>query len=560
MDKVYTMDKKPYEENTKEAPLPEANQPIENTSDLNEEEIKKNLILKNYSFIDFVTLEKITFDYISTTEGKEQICICPNGEDSKDGVDYYIFFNIDDNYKKLQKYYDNQLNYILNKHNYYLEYDRESLLEKSKSKIIETNLILLDYDKFRPFYYIIKGIGMTWKKKYYTNANIYATNCGILNYILDDKVLRNQAITINKNLNALICRISSNNFILMKQSYKTIMKSEESELNKVKNIESYLNNYISNYKKKSEKNENTKIELLYCIYQANHYLGKFERDLQNKDYQTLLVMDKFRRQLNKYFMEYRFQTKKNFTAFYQIKINSCKIILKTKDLITLYIDRTSTQNYINKIYETLDQKASNIQRDYKLDAFKENELRDIAKSGNFESYEKLLLTFDEQINEKEYEEKKLKIEGNKKILKSGISLIKTGTEIYLKSQTGSILITKEIIESLKNKEENKNNSEVLNSIKELNIDNQIDDIFEGFNSFNLKDKIEKDIELLKRQKSQLEDKKEYLNEFIGIVKLYNLLKKKKYDERNDYEGILLTGKIKNENFNDLLSEYNIEEF
>ncbi len=170
------------------------------------------------------------------------------------------------------------------------------------------------------------------------------------------------------------------------------------------------------------------------------------------------------------------------------------------------------------------------------------------------------MTFDEQINEKEYEEKKLKIEGNKKILKSGISLIKTGTEIYLKSQTGSILITKEIIESLKNKEENKNNSEVLNYIKELNIDNQIDDIFEGFNSFNLKDKIEKDIELLKRQKSQLEDKKEYLNEFIGIVKLYNLLKKKKYDERNDYEGILLTGKIKNEKFNDLLSEYNIEEF
>ena len=44
------------------------------------------------------------------------------------------------------------------------------------------------------------------------------------------------------------------------------------------------------------------------------------------------------------------------------------------------------------------------------------------------------------------------------------------------------------------------------------------------------------------------------------MKFYNLLKKKKYDERNDYEGILLSGKIKNEKVNDLLSEYNIEKF
>ena len=36
------------------------------------------------------------------------------------------------------------------------------------------------------------------------------------------------------------------------------------------------------------------------------------------------------------------------------------------------------------------------------------------------------------MNEKEYEKQKLKIEGNKNILKSGISIIKTGAEIYLK--------------------------------------------------------------------------------------------------------------------------------
>ena len=81
-------------------------------------------------------------------------------------------------------------------------------------------------------------------------------------------------------------------------------------------------------------------------------------------------MDKVRKQLNKYFMVYRFESKKNFSSFYNIKINSCKIILRTEDSITLYIDRLSTQNYIKKIYETLEQKASNLQRNYQLSALK----------------------------------------------------------------------------------------------------------------------------------------------------------------------------------------------
>ena len=121
-----------------------------------------------------------------------------------------------------------------------------------------------------------------------------------------------------------------------------------------------------------------------------------------------------------------------------------------------------------------------------------------------------------------------------------------------------------MIGELKHKKEGENKETkdpgFFNFMKDLNLESEIDNIFEGIDALNLKDKIEKDIELLKRQKSQLEDKKEYLNEFIGIVKLYNLLKKKKYDERNDYEGIFLTGKIENKKFNKLLSEYKIEEF
>ena len=275
-------------------------------------------------------------------------------------------------------------------------------------------------------------------------------------------------------------------------------------------------------------------------------------------------MDKLRKQLNKYLLEYRFESKKNHSPFFDVKINSCKIILKTKDKITLYIDRISIQNYINKLYETLNQKASNIQRDYNLDVFKDNELRDIAQSKDFESYENLLFSYDEKVNEKENEKQKLKIEGNKKISKGGFSLVKKGANFYLENQSKSIEITSKMIGELKNKKEGENKETkdpgFFDFMKDLNLESEIDNIFEGIDALNLKDKIEKDIELIERQKAQIEKKKDYLNEFICILKLYNLLKKKNLDERNDYEGIFLTGNKEKKQLNDLFSEYDIEVF
>ena len=83
MDKVDTVNEKPNEENTKEAPLPEVNQPKEINTDLNLQEVnqpkeintdlneeeKKNSILKNYSSIDFMTLEKISSAISFRTSG-----------------------------------------------------------------------------------------------------------------------------------------------------------------------------------------------------------------------------------------------------------------------------------------------------------------------------------------------------------------------------------------------------------------------------------------------------------------------------------------------------------
>lgn len=68
-----------------------------------------------------------------------------------------------------------------------------------------------------------------------------------------------------------------------------------------------------------------------------------------------------------------------------------------------------------------------------------------------------------------------------------------------------------MIGELKNKKEGENKetkgSGFFNFMKDLNLESEIDNIFERIDALNLKDKIEKDIELIERQKAQIEKKK-----------------------------------------------------
>ncbi len=68
-----------------------------------------------------------------------------------------------------------------------------------------------------------------------------------------------------------------------------------------------------------------------------------------------------------------------------------------------------------------------------------------------------------------------------------------------------------MIGELKNKKEGENKETkdpgFFDPMKDLNLESEIDNIFERIDALNLKDKIEKDIELIERQKAQIEKKK-----------------------------------------------------
>ena len=71
-----------------------------------------------------------------------------------------------------------------------------------------------------------------------------------------------------------------------------------------------------------------------------------------------------------------------------------------------------------------------------------------------------------------------------------------------------------------------NLSIIRKSLLELKLDNKIDDIFNGFNYYIISNRLEKQIDILNKQKNQLMGIKDYIDNFINLIKLYCQLKKK----------------------------------
>ena len=234
------------------------------------------------------------------------------------------------------------------------------------------------------------------------------------------------------------------------------------------------------------------------------------------------------------------------------------------------MNRIETQRYIKLIYEQLDLKISNLKRQYNLSAFKDNELIELVKSIDYNSYDDIVRFMEHKIIDMDTQKKLFQNKGNNIFLKSGIKLIKEGTELILdiKSKKKKINFSeKEIEDSIekenknlfsmnkflkssfdntKNIVENKPNqnyiespeskietvafpnkemikkenlSIIRKSLLELKLDNEIDNIFNGFNYYIISNRLEKQIDILNKQKNQLMGIKDYIGNFINLMKL-----------------------------------------
>ncbi len=618
------MDKTSRNDNLDKAPLPKFNKPLNYKEILNDD--KKKELLQNYNLTDLSHLQEIEFKFQTN---KEKIILYPKMEIEINGIDYYIFYN--DDLNKLKKIFLSKLDDITNEHYIILDYDKSALYEKANSSNSKSKSKLpiqvwrMIGNLIGPQSYLFAPYNLLRKVVSYSDSNItklakvYANVCANLNYLNDtfgSEIIEGKIcyIIIKKTFDDYISFNNEEEFSTIESAYSSIFKSGLPDDKFIQNLYILTKNLL-----KTNDSVNEKYKICFILFRANYYLGKYESDLQNKDIKTLDKMDKFKKYLFKSYLNYRFPVSKNISPFQNIKINNCHIIQQNDEKTIIYMNRAETQRYIKLINETLVSKIGNLTSQYNLTEFKDNELLELVKSIDYNSYEDIERFMEHKIIDMEAEKKMFENKGMNICIKSGVKIIKKGSEVILDIESKSKQVNfseKEFYDSFEEERKNinsfsmnkflkgsfdnpknivvykpsqnykqspeskietvafpnkemikkKNLSVVRKSLMKLNLDNEIDDFFNGLNYYISSSRLEKHINILKKQKNQLMGIKEYMGNIINLTKLYCQLKKKNLDINDKYEGIILTEKksltnnsnnLKECYENELLLEYNI---
>ncbi len=583
-----------------EAPLC-FDKPTKKTETLNEESIesKKKKILDNYILKDLSLLQEIKFTF---QKSKETITLNPKMEVEIYETKYYVFYNND--LIKLKQIFFSKLEDLIEEHYLILNYDKSALYEKANSSVYESKLKLpiqvwrMIGNLVGPQSYLFAPINIIRKVVSLTNyqilklAKIYATTCANLNFAInkygieinDGKICY---ILINKDFNEFIYINESEELPIIEKTYLSIFKSGISDDKIIQAFDTTTKNLIYTYESSNDVNN-----ICFILFRASYYLGIFESELQYKDLKTLENMDKFKKQLIRDYLNFRFPIFKNISPIQNIELNNCRLIQQTDKATTIYINRIETQRFIKLINESLDSKIRNLSRKYKLDAFKDNEFRELAESIDFNYQDNIVKYVENQIINLEAEMNLNNNTGRRLLLKSGLLLLKQGTDIIIEYKKNKIMnfSQNEIENSLKQEKENKqkksfsfnkflkgnfenpknivvdslvqnknteskvetvsfphneikainNLSLVRKSLEDLQLGNHIDEIFNGLNYYINGNRLQKQIDILTKQKNQLEGIKDYMGNFINLVKLYCELKKRNLDINDNYEGIFLS--------------------
>ena len=620
MQKVKT----PGNENLDEAPLPMFNKPLNDKKIVNED--KKKKLLQNYILTDLSYLQEIEFKFHTN---KEKIKIYPKMEVEINDSKYYVFYNND--LIKLKKIFFYKLDDIIDEHYVVLNYDKTALYEKANTSISETksklpiqvlrmigNLIGPQSYLFAPINIIRKVVSLT-DTDIINLAKIYATSSANINYLINTygcEIIKGKIcyILIKKTFDDFISFNSSDDFSMIEQSLVSIFKSGIPDVKIIENLYILTKNLIYTYNSSNEI-----FNICFILFRASYYLGKFESELQNKDVLTLEKMDEFKKYLFENYLNYRFPVYKNISPIQDIMIYNCHIIQLDNEKKIIYMNRVETQRYIILINEDLNSKI-NVKRQNNLNALKDNELMELIQSIDFNSNKDIEKFIENKIIDLEAQKNVFQNIVNNIFINYGISLIKNGNEVILdiKSKANIIKFSEKEIEDSIEKERKNGNTFSMNKIVkssfektfvenkpsknfkqtpgsnfetigfpnneitkkenfsiirkkliELKFDTEIDDILNGFKYYINSNQLEKQIDILKNQKNQLIGTKDYMNNFINLIKLYNQLKKKKLDINDEYEGILLTEKkqftkglngFNRLNGNEILMDYNIMVF
>lgn len=371
-------------------------------------------------------------------------------------------------------------------------------------------------------------------------------------------------------------------FTDIEKNFYELMKSELSDKEIIIAMDKMLDKYKMAMKPRAS-NMHT-VEFCFPLNRASYYLSNLEKNLQDKDLETLSAMYALREKINRLTLEHRFIFEQNKAPILNIKIDRCKIIVEDEHKTMIFLDCEGTKKFMKTIKEMLDSKASVLLNKYPInEPFSKDELRKLAESLDIDSAQDLL-------DKAELEVQKLNKDCDSQLASAGVSAMRavaqftTGdvenlmsptvkfnsksqpgyeaeyfeftneeVEEYVKSQRQNNLNevgTRENDGDLYKNDANKDEKSLKNKDNRSLLKKAIDKLnLNSFQESSLMDAFEKYLDYcVKLGKLKLkEDKRDFIKklkeneeDYVNLLKLYIRLHRGKYEERNDFYGTLVT--------------------
>lgn len=158
---------------------------------------------------------------------------------------------------------------------------------------------------------------------------------------------------------------------------------------RVQNFDCILDNCLKRYTPDvSVKNS---MSFAFPLTRIDHYLRRIENDgLDDKDPDTVFAIRSLREKINVLSLRYKFASLNEQRPILNVRIERCKIVLKTDNKKIIFIDRTQTKAFIKEVEKKLDVKASNITGNHDFQPMTGSQLRHLVRKLNPESYQSML--------------------------------------------------------------------------------------------------------------------------------------------------------------------------
>ena len=466
--------------------------------------------------------------------------ICPDVNYEQSNIGYYIFYN--NNLKQLKELYEFELNKLIKNHPVILYHIKKYLNELDTSYDKSSY-----YDPLKIFsYYISYYSNFNWSivekartlannlikikelEKIGTDIKSYFSQITITDKIEDifNDINEKNNIYYNSNIYIEI----ENKFALLEFKYKDKL-SYINELEKI--FDDYYKEEIGEVSIEGTK----KIGFCFVLNRASYYLEQLEKTLQNYDLELLKKCDKLRRKLNILLLENRYKYVQNSKPILDIQIDRFKILNNDFSKISIYLQRYELKQFMKELEKSFQRKADNLSKDNKFEFLSLKQIKEIAvlRDIDINSNESLKDAMKDKIRKLKLE---MKAKENKisqirtEYAKSGITLavnIALGNELALINEIKKTQITKENNDNNTNKGDN---DDILKKKKD-----------EGQSQI---DQLQLELEEIKNNIENYNNKLEKINinlnydvTFINILKLYFQLVRYNYQNRNDYEGIII---------------------